>query len=396
MKKKINLLIGILCLLISSFVEAQLLSNTSFTTPNAGWYQVGKWESTQRGSDRIAISLYGGAHAPQELVVDVFKNWTSAFTIDVKGARNSNLQQVRVTKDDVNYYLEVYFNLSILNSGNIHHYALGGKKSGFTINSGELPASISDDTIYESGNVIYTTSIDNTIDARNNLLVNGTTTLNNELIVNGDITNSSGSGGTLTLFDDDATRRNRVILGADEEGAYLQSTWGSGGNDAISFKGSGGDMLMHIDRYSNVGIGTTETEGYKLAVAGETGIVAEKVTVKLMKDWPDFVFTKEYELPTIKEVEKHIEEKGHLIDIPNASEVKEKGIELGDMNKKLLQKIEELTLYTIQQEKQLNIQREDIRYLKEQKNKKIKLEQENEVLKSLIERLNKLEELIGE
>ncbi len=131
----------------------------------------------------------------------------------------------------------------------------------------------------------------------------------------------------------------------------------------------------------NVGIGTTTPGDYKLAVAGSTGIIAEKVTVKLATQWPDYVFTKDYELPTLKEVEKQILEKGHLANIPSAAEVKENGIELGDMNKKLLEKIEELTLYTIQQEKKL----EAVQNQKEELNT---LKKENEVLKS---RLSKIE-----
>jgi hypothetical protein len=58
-------------------------------------------------------------------------------------------------------------------------------------------------------------------------------------------------------------------------------------------------------------------------------------------------------LPTLNEVENHIKEKGHLKDIPSAKEVAENGIYLGEMDSKLLQKIEELTLYTIAQEKKI-------------------------------------------
>ena len=69
--------------------------------------------------------------------------------------------------------------------------------------------------------------------------------------------------------------------------------------------------------------------------------------------WSDFVFFKDYKLPTLKEVENHIKEKGHLKDIPSAKEVEKNGFFLGEMDAKLLQKIEELTLYTIEQEKKI-------------------------------------------
>ncbi|MCC9074318.1 hypothetical protein LNQ49_22245 [Flavobacterium sp. F-65] len=101
----------------------------------------------------------------------------------------------------------------------------------------------------------------------------------------------------------------------------------------------------------NVGIGTTNPDA-KLAVNGT--IHSKEVKVDL-EGWSDFVFKKEYNLPTLAEVERHINEKGHLENIPNEEEVLKNGINLGEMNAKLLQKIEELTLYMIEMKKE-NIQ----------------------------------------
>ncbi|TCP23594.1 hypothetical protein EV195_10863 [Tenacibaculum skagerrakense] len=118
-----------------------------------------------------------------------------------------------------------------------------------------------------------------------------------------------------------------------------------------------------LDKNANVGIGTTNIpSGFKLAVTGK--MITEEVTVKLQSTWPDYVFTSAYKLPTLQEVEKHIQEKGHLANIPSAEEVSENGIELGEMNKKLLEKVEELTLYTIQQEKAIEKQGKEIDELK--------------------------------
>ena len=100
-----------------------------------------------------------------------------------------------------------------------------------------------------------------------------------------------------------------------------------------------------------VGIGTTDTKGFELGVNGK--IAATEVKVATYSDWADFVFEEEYNLPTLKEVENHIKEKGHLKDIPSAEEVETEGFYLGEMDAKLLRKIEELTLYTIDQQKEI-------------------------------------------
>jgi hypothetical protein len=100
-----------------------------------------------------------------------------------------------------------------------------------------------------------------------------------------------------------------------------------------------------------VGIGTMSPQN-KLDVNGT--IHSKEVKVD-MNGWPDYVFKKEYNLPTLKEVEKQITEKGHLENIPSEEEVLKNGINLGEMNAKLLQKIEELTLYMINQNKNIEV-----------------------------------------
>ncbi len=71
-------------------------------------------------------------------------------------------------------------------------------------------------------------------------------------------------------------------------------------------------------------------------------------------NWPDYVFAPEYQLPTLEEVSNHIKENKHLPGIPSAKEVEESGVNLGELNAKLLQKIEELTLYVIDLKKEIN------------------------------------------
>ncbi|CAM1344756.1 hypothetical protein [Tenacibaculum amylolyticum] len=132
--------------------------------------------------------------------------------------------------------------------------------------------------------------------------------------------------------------------------------------------------LFNVDlNNGNIGIGTS-TPDSKLAVNGI--IHTKEVQINLI-GWPDYVFANDYKLPTLKEVEQHIKEKGHLANIPSAKEVEENGVKLGEMNKKLLEKVEELTLYTIQQQKQLENQNIQIQL----QNKELK------ELKSLVKQL---------
>lgn len=103
-------------------------------------------------------------------------------------------------------------------------------------------------------------------------------------------------------------------------------------------------------------IGTTKTNGSMLAVAGK--ISAEEVEISLSTTWPDFVFSTSYELNTLAQVEEYINQHSHLPNVPSADEVAEKGINIAEMDAILLQKIEELTLYTIAQQKQIDKQNE--------------------------------------
>jgi len=96
----------------------------------------------------------------------------------------------------------------------------------------------------------------------------------------------------------------------------------------------------------------------KLYVNG--GIMATELWVKLLTEWSDFVFADNYNLRPLHEVESYIKKHKHLPDIPSATEVAEEGINVGQMDVKLLQKIEELTLYVIEQQKQIDEQQKHI------------------------------------
>jgi hypothetical protein len=141
----------------------------------------------------------------------------------------------------------------------------------------------------------------------------------------------------------------------------LQTIWDENGiNQEFIQRFAGVDYKSLSFFYGNIGIGTSNPKN-KLDVNGT--IHSKEVKVD-MEGWSDFVFKKEYNLPTLAEVENHIKEKGHLENIPSEEEVLKNGINLGEMNAKLLQKIEELTLYSIQQSKEIEALREESKSFK--------------------------------
>lgn len=118
-------------------------------------------------------------------------------------------------------------------------------------------------------------------------------------------------------------------------------------------RGSGIDIENVLFPNGNIGIGTSSFEDggdiYRLSVNGKIRAHG----VKVYTTWADYVFEDDYKLRSLNEVENYIKDRGHLPNIPSEEEVLENGIELGEMNKLLLEKIEELTLYMIDQNKKI-------------------------------------------
>lgn len=131
--------------------------------------------------------------------------------------------------------------------------------------------------------------------------------------------------------------------------------------------GTGANQL-YLSASGNVGIGTTNPQ-YLLSVKGTVGAQEFIVT---NTGWSDYVFRPDYRLRPLSEVSQYIQANGHLPDIPTEAEVKEKGVSIGDMQAKLLAKVEELTLHMIRQEKEngelrdkMNEQTKEIQDLRE-------------------------------
>ena len=101
--------------------------------------------------------------------------------------------------------------------------------------------------------------------------------------------------------------------------------------------------------------------GYKLAVNGK--IITEEVVVQLRSNWPDYVFEKSYKLKSLSEIEDFIQQNNHLENIPTASEIEKNGVSIGSLVSKQMEKIEELTLYLIQQQKQIEALQKEVKSL---------------------------------
>ncbi|MBK8821009.1 MAG: hypothetical protein IPN49_18715 [Saprospiraceae bacterium] len=138
---------------------------------------------------------------------------------------------------------------------------------------------------------------------------------------------------------------NYGVLGFASGSTNNFGVYGIGGIGANNYAG-------YFDGAVAIGDNTPKKAvGYLLSVDGK--IAAEEVLVDLDVDWPDYVFKNNYDLKSLEEVKNFIQEKGHLPNVPSAKEVENNGILLGNMNKVLLEKIEELTLYILQQEERM-------------------------------------------
>lgn len=177
--------------------------------------------------------------------------------------------------------------------------------------------------LYVDGNYVET-KVSNTTDLKFRRMGN-----------NSDYRNLKGSLDEVRIY-------NRVLSEEEIRLLYNQSSFPESPWAEYS------DIIYRTE--GTVGIGTTTTGTHKLAVEGTIG--AREVIIET-DSWSDFVFDDDYSLRDLEEVEAYITVNNHLPEIPSEAEVIENGIELGKMDAKLLQKIEELTLYLIEQNKRI-------------------------------------------
>lgn len=228
-----------------------------------------------------------------------------------------------------------------------------------------------------------------TISPSSKLQVEGRTSVGKTGVLNLDWTNETNWGGSANKWagyigfnayrNNDDTKDNYYGNNMyTSKGVFEGSNYGFRWlfrNDS-NYDSNGQHQLteyMRLDNNGNLAIGTSTSDA-KLTVKGN--IHTNEVKVDLLGAVaPDYVFENDYYLKPLKEVENFITEEKHLPNIPSAKDMETDGILLKELNLKLLEKIEELTLYTIQQEKRIE-----------------HLEQENDAFKKQKERIKALEE----
>jgi len=167
----------------------------------------------------------------------------------------------------------------------------------------------------------------------------------------------AGSNGPYSAGFRFINKKGGYNIYVDNSGIGRLTEFGVG--TIMSFHSGNVDFAGNVGVAGKVGIGAVELSQYsnstsKLFVEG--GITTEAVHVKLQASgWSDFVFADDYKISSISELDQFIKSHKHLPEIPTSSDVEANGIELGKMNALLLQKIEELTLYIIDQQRQINI-----------------------------------------
>jgi len=113
-------------------------------------------------------------------------------------------------------------------------------------------------------------------------------------------------------------------------------------------------QLHYIGTNQDTALLTISNRDRRIFQVNSNGTVrAREVLVNLKNDWPDYVFSPAYKLRSLQELESYVNQYEHLPGIPNAASVEQNGIGLGEMNRLLLEKVEELTLYLIEQEKRI-------------------------------------------
>ncbi|MCW3124140.1 MAG: hypothetical protein JWQ38_3632 [Flavipsychrobacter sp.] len=275
-----------------------------------------------------------------------------------------SLGNLRMAGGGTGAYIDVYGS----SAGDIRHVTTGTNLSGgidFVYDNGSSP--VSNMSIQNNGTVLMPGGLLNMARPGDP----GPSTITANSTQNGLRLVSGGGGSYIDLYGSGVggpgsssnSSIYNVTRGTDQGATYFMYEHGGTATVNMTVRNDGTVIIG--------GVSTPPSGGYHYGLVVQHGILTEKLKVANSTDhanWSDFVFNKDYELMPLSEVESFVQKNKHLPEIPSAKEVAKDGIDVADMDAKFLQKIEELTLYVIQQQKQLDKQKKEIDMLKKSTN----------------------------
>mgnify|MGYP000260875180 CR=1 FL=1 len=170
-----------------------------------------------------------------------------------------------------------------------------------------------------------------------------------------------GYGATISqdhsvILGDDSSILMKVGIGTTTPQSKLDIVCGFGDafrvnvyEEDVFFIPSSGEVIVETELLINTSVGKP---GYEMSVNGQ--IACEEVLVQASEDWPDYVFAEDYVLMDFQNLRSYLHEHKHMPGIPSAAEVAGEGIKVGDMQKRLLEKVEEMALYILQLESRIH------------------------------------------
>lgn len=370
-------IITIICILSSMGAMAQAYSSgggseTGYkstlgnqNTASGNYSLAAGWGNQAIGQTSFALGYYSKAQGLNSMALGMYSCSQNAYGITI-GRGLSSTKPILNTTNGI--MLGMYSNVPTLYITTSNGENRTGKIGIGNITSPSAKLHIKSDTSGENENAdimletsassqyaaIYFKTTDNYIRMRNTAGLDFNAPRYNFLTGKVSIGNVSAQQATLHIKANSGENANIMLQTTDntKDAAIIfrntSNTISVGSNNLMNFAATSYSFTT-----GKVGIGcVNDMNDFALAVQG--GIVSSKVSVIDIDSWPDFVFGNNYKLMNLYELEQYIDTNQHLPEVPSAEEVSASGIDLGEMNALLLQKVEELTLHIIELQKQID------------------------------------------
>lgn len=370
-------IITIICILSSMGVMAQAYSSgggseTGYkstlgnqNTASGNYSLAAGWGNQAIGQTSFALGYYSKAQGLNSMALGMYSCSQNAYGITI-GRGLSSTKPILNTTNGI--MLGMYSNVPTLYITTSNGENRTGKIGIGNITSPSAKLHIKSDTSGENENAdimletsassqyaaIYFKTTDNYIRMRNTAGLDFSAPRFNFQTGKVGIGNVSAPQATLHIKANSGENANIMLQTTDntKDAAIIfrntSNTISVGSNNLMNFAATSYSFTT-----GKVGIGCVNNmNDFALAVQG--GVVSTKVSVLDIDSWPDFVFGNNYKLMNLYELEQYINTNQHLPEVPSAEEVSANGIDLGEMNAVLLQKVEELTLHIIELQKQID------------------------------------------